>query len=361
MERLPETYVNREGVEKGEIGSFTYFDLSNGDAKWRVPFSGDRIRVSRERLRSLMLQGLDVEWERKLVDVKKGSGGVVAVFENGTEVKGAVLMGCDGANSNVRKLCHPDTYRNDQLPVRFIGAGVRYTETEIRELRKLDPFFLQGSNPSTDAFLWFSFLDTPTDPDPSGTKTEDDKYYCQIMTSWPYRSGFLGHSDPIEMPETRAEQLRWMKTLAKDWTEPFHSLIMNIPDGENDCEIMPVYLADWLPRRTTAFDGRVVLLGDAAHTMVMFRGEGANHAIVDVSMALDHIVPLIKSSGGNRSDDALWKKAVEDYEREMIERSELAVMASRQACIDAHDYKRLDDKSPLVRRRLMRADFENTD
>ena len=49
---------------------------------------------------------------------------------------------------------------------------------------------------------------------------------------------------------------------------------------------------------------------------------------------------------------------MESYEAEMIDRTELAVLASRQACLDAHDWSRLNDKSPLVRRRLMKADLE---
>ena len=61
LERLPETYVNKEAVDAGEKGSFTFFDLSSGEAKWNVPAS-ERIRVSRERLRKLMLRGVEVEW-----------------------------------------------------------------------------------------------------------------------------------------------------------------------------------------------------------------------------------------------------------------------------------------------------------
>lgn len=57
--RLPETYVNRDAVEKGENGSFTFFDLSSGEAKWKVP-AAVRIRVSRDRLRRLLTTSVDV-------------------------------------------------------------------------------------------------------------------------------------------------------------------------------------------------------------------------------------------------------------------------------------------------------------
>lgn len=50
QERLPDTYVNQEAVNKGEIGNFAFYDLGSGEARWKVP-PNKRIRVSRERLR----------------------------------------------------------------------------------------------------------------------------------------------------------------------------------------------------------------------------------------------------------------------------------------------------------------------
>lgn len=90
--------------------------------------------------------------------------------------------------------------------------------------------------------------------------------------------------------------------------------------------------------------------------MVMYRGEGANHAIADVSALIDKIRPMYKD--GQNNDGNTYRQFAQAYEDEMIERTELAVLASRQACLDAHDFKRLNDKSPLVRRRLMRSDLE---
>ena len=352
LARLPETYVNKAAVDAGERGSFTFFDLSTGEAKWNVPAS-ERIRVSRERLRTLMLEGLAVEWDRNLVDVQRNqSGGVKASFSSGTKVEGSFLIACDGANSIVRKLCHPNSHENSQLPIRFIGAGVHYSEDQVSAIRQLDPYFLQGSDPKSNVFLWFLPSSTPR-PDPLSSEGQEGKYYCQIMTSWPYRPNFSARADPTEVPDTKIEQLAWMKILAKEWAEPFRSIVQNIPD---ESEVMPIHLADWLPRRTTAFDGRVVLLGDSAHSMVMYRGEGANHAIVDVDILLKQLKPLPETEGGLDHEEV--KSAVGRYEAEMIERTELAVLASRQACLDAHDWSRLNDKSPLVRRRLMKADLE---
>lgn len=60
VDRLPETYVDPEASKRGENGNFLFFDLRSGETRWKVP-PNKRIRVSRERLRALLLEGLDVQ------------------------------------------------------------------------------------------------------------------------------------------------------------------------------------------------------------------------------------------------------------------------------------------------------------
>jgi 2-polyprenyl-6-methoxyphenol hydroxylase-like FAD-dependent oxidoreductase len=358
--RLPETYVNNEAVNAGEKGSFTFYDLSTSQAKWSIP-AAERIRVSRHRLKMLLLTGLNVEWSKTIGNIVKNDSGVTAYFFDGTTVTGSFLIACDGAHSLVRRIIHPASYANYQLPVRLIGTGVIYPESQVAAIRGLDPYFLQGSDSRTDAYLWFSFLETPGDPGcPDLNEYGERMYHCQIMTSWPFREGFLGLSIPCDVPNTSEDQLHWMKTLSADWVEPFKSIVQNIPMNS---EVRPVALTDWVPRRNfdEVCDGRVVLLGDAMHTMVMYRGEEANHAIIDVSVLLDALKPLY----GNTLDltvgkvEKAFRDAVDRYEDEVVARTEIAVLASRRACLDAHDFQRLNNDSPLVRRSLMRSDLDD--
>lgn len=60
VDKLPETYVNPEAAQRGEDGNFLFFDLRAGERKWSVP-PNKRIRVSRQRLTRLLLQGIDVQ------------------------------------------------------------------------------------------------------------------------------------------------------------------------------------------------------------------------------------------------------------------------------------------------------------
>ena len=60
IERLPETYVDPAAVKNGENGNFLFFDLKTGEALWKVP-PNKRIRVGREKLRQLFMEGIDVK------------------------------------------------------------------------------------------------------------------------------------------------------------------------------------------------------------------------------------------------------------------------------------------------------------
>lgn len=60
VDKLPQVYVDPEASKRGENGNFLFFDLRSGEARWKVP-PNKRIRVSRERLRALLLEGLDVK------------------------------------------------------------------------------------------------------------------------------------------------------------------------------------------------------------------------------------------------------------------------------------------------------------
>ena len=100
---------------------------------------------------------------------------------------------------------------------------------------------------------------------PDGT-SGTNLHVCQIMISWPYRSGFLDDPLPLEVPQENSERLALAKRLSTSWAEPFRSIVHDIPEGT---EVKPVNLQDWVPQREACSTGNVALIGDAAHSMVM--------------------------------------------------------------------------------------------
>lgn len=240
---------------------------------------------------------------------------------------------------------------NTPLPVRLLGVSVLHPPSLALKLRALDPFFFQGGDPATNVFMYFSFLDTPS----NNTRLAplDNTYECQIIFSWPFRAGFLDEKEPTEVPKTDHERVALMKRIAAGWAEPFRECVLSIP---GDTEVKTIRLEDWVPRRG-AWDGqgKATLVGDAAHAMTMYRGEAANHGILDVEVLLKHICPAIirgGADGHSQSHDQGLGGVIAAYEEEMIKRTAPAVLTSRRACLDAHDYKRIGEESPLVNKRV---------
>ena len=57
-------------------------------------------------------------------------------------------------------------------------------------------------------------------------------------------------------------------------------------------------------------DGKVVLLGDAAHAMAPNLGQGANSALVDVAVLVDELRRASSLNGALRAYDARWRRVV---------------------------------------------------
>lgn len=201
------------------------------------------------------------------------------------------------------------------------------------------------------------------------------------MVSWPQQEGFFGKSSPIKVPTAREAKMGLMRTFAETWSEPFRSFVLSIPE---ESEITALKLSDWLPPKGLRSTGRVVLMGDSFHTMTMCTyevsrchiavcywqrsydetdlGEGANHAIVDVLDFAEQLGPQLQQlvTSDTISHNNL-RAALDKYEDLVVDRSRPAVLASRKACIDAHDWSKTSGDSPLLSRRAMMLDFKDED
>ena len=63
FERLPEAYVDRGAVDRGESSRFPFYDLSTGELKTATPKAphSQRIRVTRGKLRGLLATDIDIQ------------------------------------------------------------------------------------------------------------------------------------------------------------------------------------------------------------------------------------------------------------------------------------------------------------
>ena len=205
-----------------------------------------------------------MKWNKNFVRLKTKSSAVIVTFQDGTTAEGKLLVGADGATSKIRNLTCPDTGALNELPIRFLGATVKLSPVAIAPLRSLDPLLFQGCHPETGTFLWFSTLDTP---EVNGSKGFDDYYSAQLNVSWPVRS------PEDEVPDSNEGKLAKMKMLSEVFEGKLKTAIQNIPDGT---DILEVKIADWPCLEWPNSDGRVTLLGDAAHAMTMCKFQSSS-------------------------------------------------------------------------------------
>ncbi|KAI0099250.1 FAD/NAD(P)-binding domain-containing protein [Nemania sp. FL0031] len=343
--RVDEVQVDPEQGRQ-DNGRFLFLDLETLKPRFVIP-PNPRKRIIRSKFRRLLTQGLDIHWGKSLSlftptingdgdgDAANGSEGITVTFTDGTSAHGALLIAADGSNSKARSLLLGSAAAAlHQLPVRLLGVTARFSAAEMAPLRAIDPLFFQGAHPATGNFMWFSVLSTPESNESGNSDSEQQYYEAQINLSWIVK----GPED--NAPATNAERLARMKGMVGQGTG-FHGVprraVEGLPGGTN---VQEIKLADW-PTMKWEGNGLVTLLGDAAHPMTMYRGEAANHGLLDASKLKEQLKLWY---GGSKTK----RQALEDFETEMRERTHEAVLLSRQACLDAHGIENLGPDSPLV-------------
>ncbi|ROT41316.1 FAD/NAD(P)-binding domain-containing protein [Sodiomyces alkalinus F11] len=388
LARLPSTYVDRAAVEAGQASTFPLHDLAMGDLKAATPRASEaqRVRVTREGLRRLLAEGVDLEWgkafqrlqeeeeeeeeeEDAADDDDEGENGrrrrrVRVFFDDGSHAYGSLVVACDGGGSRVRRALLPDRHQGYRLPIRVLGFRAQYTPEEIAPMKALDPFFLQATSSQNDTFMYFSVLDAPgnhhTDANPD-TRAEEDSsddankhYTCQVVVSWPYRPGFWNNDAPTDFAPTPEGNVDLIRAFAETWAEPFRSVALGgLSSASALDDLKCLELSDYVPPKDLRTTGRVVLMGDALHAMTMYRGEGANHAIADVLDFSEIVTPHLKLNRGGSNGTAL-----DAYTAAVIKRTRPAVLAARRACLDAHDWPRIIPSSPLLTKREMFMNYD---
>ncbi|GAB7356228.1 hypothetical protein MBLNU459_g7047t1 [Dothideomycetes sp. NU459] len=321
-----------------DTGNFLFLNLEDSSVKFKIAPS-KRWRVKREKMRLALLQGIEehVHWDKRVVGISRPTAeNPMAEVEcaEGSTFRARIVVGVEGNNSMVRRTLRPDAHQTNQLPIRFTGVAVALTPEQAKPLRELDPLLFQGCHPETGTFFWYSTLETPAS---NGTEhSEKPRYLAQINMSWPVK----GPED--EVKTTDEERLANMKRRAQCLAPVFERAVTEIPD---DTSVLEIKLADWECLDWDNAGGSLTMAGDAAHAMTMYRGEAANHGLLDayhLSRALKDIF-----------DGVSQKATIDAYESEMRKRTQVAVRLSRQACIDAHNWENLNENSAVLTKRAI--------
>lgn len=200
-------------------------------------------RVMRSELMQALLEvaqkmGIQIKYGKKLIGLDETSEAVTIKFEDGTDVTGSLVLGCDGIHSATRMQIEPD-----RVP-KYSGICSAYGFTTTR-----DKMF---------------FKDTALLMSRSGAVLTT---YCDDSRERIYVASMMESKGEISKEGWRAmgkDQEAVKQDILKRFSVSALPQMKDLLNGANEWFLYPVYI---LPPDGKWSTSRVMLLGDAAHAV----------------------------------------------------------------------------------------------
>jgi 2-polyprenyl-6-methoxyphenol hydroxylase-like FAD-dependent oxidoreductase len=279
------------------------------------------VHIARQALRHALIKQLGshsaVKWGYQLTSIKTDINNKVALsFEvNGTikNITADLVVGADGIRGIVRKLIIDDK----TTPLRYLDCMVILGICSLSALNGLDSLLL-------DSATVFQ------------TANGNERIYVM-----PYNSDSVMWQLSFPLNEYDAKVLSAkgsdaLKNKAIDITQ-WHSPVPQIVAATLAAQISgyPVYDRDLLHAELLQNVGSITLIGDAAHPMSPFKGQGANQALLD-ALALARAITKGCKIKTDWRNVGLRNTVLTAFETEMMIRTSVKVKDSRAAAQFLH-------------------------
>ncbi|KAI9664610.1 MAG: hypothetical protein M1821_006056 [Bathelium mastoideum] len=265
--------------------------------------------VDRTWLRLLMTRGIEdaIEYDKDLLSFEVDTDGVNAIFSDGSQAKGAVLIGADGIRSRVRQQLQPH-----------------------RKLLDLERWILWGRTPLTDELrqrltkdvvTWFMAIDEETNVqvviEPMlWTKSTEQESERKLPEFRDYIYWAVATEAAPTDPKSAEGRKMFLEEISKSWDSNL-KLIFDKTSYEFSASVPVLSSKPDLEMDTSVSAGMVTTVGDAAHPMSPMGGSGGDTALQSVTDLLSAIDQFGFTEDGMRHFEAVMGPRA----RSKIERS----------------------------------------
>jgi 2-polyprenyl-6-methoxyphenol hydroxylase-like FAD-dependent oxidoreductase len=257
-----------------------------------------------------------VHWGHQLVEFKESNKGIDLSFQVNGEIQRAkadLVVGADGIRSSVRRLLIDDNIS----PLRYLDCIVILGICPLSALKGIE-------SPLLDSATVFQ------------TANGNERIYMMPHSSdsvmWQL-SFPMAENEAISLSAKGAGALKKEACLRTQWHDPIPQILAATLEAQ--ISGYPVYDRELLTSELLENGGHATLIGDAAHPMSPFKGQGANQALLD---ALALARGIAKGCGplSQWREAGVMKRILTEFESEMSERSASKVKDSADAAQFLH-------------------------